>query len=269
MKKIVNGSLLLMMFALLTLNTPVHALEPTYLTNNNGIDITEQEYRNLLNLGFNENEIQNMHMEEFLENKDLIGHVVAQETTVVGEEDLQDVVKPFGYNPGYVANSAQILQTTITAINGRYRYKTTLQWTRFPGARSYDIIGIGMEPNVTLYANTHFQQNYCKSATDCGTGGIYGQKISSTGCSATYQLASGSFISMDVYFYYDVTKNTSDTITELRATGDYAHAMTTVSYTNGYSNHTITRGGLIIGSAIENYYDEIPYARAIYNGLSW
>lgn len=247
-------------------NNSVFALDSIYIINNNGIEITETEYNNLLNLGFTETEIQFMTIDEYLVNKDLIGQIVAQETVNVYDSLLYG---PFAYQPGYVATPTRAVTTTIVSVSGRYRYKVSVEWLQIPSNRSHDIIGIGIDTNVSIYGGlTYFQQNFCYSTNNCNSSGTYAQKVTSTGASATYQLPSASVVSMDTYFYFSVEKNTTATITQLNAYGDFAHAMYTVSSTDAYNNHSVNRGGLSLNSNISSYYDSIDTAKAVWTG-SW
>ena len=51
--------------------------EKVFYVNSNGIEMTEQEYNNLLSVGFTEFQIKNMSLSEFNDNKDLHGQVEA------------------------------------------------------------------------------------------------------------------------------------------------------------------------------------------------
>lgn len=260
-----------MLFAVamfLMFGSSAFALECIHITNANGIDITETEYNNLLNLGFTDNEIQYMTMDEFLANKDLIGEIVAQEVSYETKNN-SNFINPLGYQPGYVQNTTRSVTTTIVSLSDKYRYKVSVEWLQIPSNRSHDIIGIGIDPNVSIYGGLmYFQQNFCYSASNCSSSGTYNERVSSTGASATYQLPSASLVSMNSYMYFSVVKNTTSTITQLNAYGDFAHAMTTVSLSNAYNNHLISRGGLVLNSNISSYYDSIDTAKAVWTG-SW
>ena len=238
------------------------ALDSIYMTNKNGIEMTEVEYNNLLNLGFNDNEIQYMFETEFLANKDLIGEVVSQEITNIYDNNF---VNPFAMTPGYISTAYRTLTTTIVSVNGKYRYKVSMEWQQIPSARSYDVIGIGIDSNVSIYSDVYFQQNFCYSANNCSSSQVFTRKITSTGGSATFQLPSASLVSMNSYMYFDVQKNTTSTITQLNAYGDYAHATQTVSLNNAI-NHSINRGG--ISHANSGLYDTFTVAKAVWTG-SW
>ena len=259
----------LVLFAVISFmfcGSSVFALDSIYITNKNGVEMTETEYNNLLNLGFTDNEIQYMSMNEFLENKDLVGQIVAQKTVTVQEPSL---FGPFAYQPGYVSTTTRAVTTTIVSVSDKYRYKVSVEWLQIPSNRSHDIIGIGIDTNVSIFGDlTYFQQNFCYSANNCNSSGVYSAKVTSTGASATYQLPSASVVSMNSYLYFSVQKNTTSTITQLNAYGDFAHAMTTVSLNDAYNNHSINRSGIYLNSNISSYYDSINTAKAVWTG-SW
>lgn len=252
-----------MLFAVamfLMFESSAFALECIHITNANGIDITETEYNNLLNLGFTDNEIQYMTMDEFLANKDLVGQIVAQE--------VSSSSNTFGLQPGYIATSARTITTTIVSVSDRYRYKVSVEWLQIPTNRSHDIIGIGIDTNVSIYSNLYFQQNFCYSTNNCYSSSAFTQKSTSTGASATYQLPSASVVSMNSYMYFSVVKNTTSTITQLNAYGDFAHATQTVSLNDAYNNHSINRGGIYLNSNISGSYSSLDTAKAVWTG-SW
>lgn len=53
------------------------------ILNNNGIEITKQQYNNLLSLGFNDVQIKNMEIDEFNANKDLSAVVIAKHSKYI------------------------------------------------------------------------------------------------------------------------------------------------------------------------------------------
>ena len=70
----------------------------------------------------------------------------------------------FGMQAGYIETGAKKMTTRIISTNGRYRYKVDLEWKSMPKVRSYDILGMCIENNVSIYSNVYFQQNYCYSS---------------------------------------------------------------------------------------------------------
>lgn len=247
--------------------------------NHNDIVISETDYLKLENLGFTENEIMYMTQDEFDDNKDLEGEVVAEVTTyvkvingkdqIVSEEEYAAPdISLFGMQAGYIETGAKKMTTRIVSTNGMYRYKIDLEWKSMPKVRSYDIIGIGIENNVSIYSNVYFQQNYCYSSGSCSSSTVSSKKSTSTGGSASFKIPSStSLTSLSSYLYFDVDKKSSLTITALNAYGDYSHATKTISETNA-KNYSITRAGIVLQDSIVDYYDAISYAKATWTG-SW
>lgn len=226
--------------------------------NKNNIEMSETEYTNLLNLGFTDNEIMNMKSIEFEANKDLVGTIVSQKTIDSADNKIQLL------SSGYVNNIDKKTTISIISVNGSYRYKVTVEWKKMPSARSYDIMGIGIDPTVKVYSGLYFQINYCYTNGNCSNNGVFTHKVSSTGATGVFKLPSGSLSSMSAYLYFDVAKNTNSTITKLNAYGDYAHAMRSISLENA-KKHSINRGGISLESSISSYYDNMTTATTSLN----
>lgn len=56
-----------------------------------------------------------------------------------------------------ITTSSKKMITTIISINNCYRYKVSLEWTKIPSTRSYDIIGLGIDNTVKVYSIPVFQ----------------------------------------------------------------------------------------------------------------
>lgn len=255
MKKALKVFILFVLFSFCSVNAT-----NTFINKNN-IEISKTEYMNLLNLGFTEDEILNMKQSEFDSNKNLVGTVVSQNTTYTEDNQYQLL------SSGYVNNIDKKTTISIISVNDYYRYKVTVEWKQMPSARSYDIIGIGMEPTVKINSSLYFQVNYCYSTDDCSSNGVFTRKVTSTGGTGIFKLPSGNLTSMSAYLYFDIAKNTSSTITKLNAYGDYSHAMKSISLDNA-KNHSINRGGISLDSSISSYYDSMTAASTTLN-CSW
>lgn len=245
-----------------------------------GIEMNNQEYNNLLNLGFAEDEIYYMDEQTFEENKDISATLVATNekfyksiyTNLDGESYSVEISEEEYNNQGLVAPAGTVtteykrMVSTMSQSGSTFRYKVTLGWLNMPSVRSYDIIGIGFEDDIYISSSVYFNYSYCNASGDCTTAtDYYTKKKTSTGGSAVFKFPS-SARSLTAVLYYDVSKDTTNTITELTMCGDYSHATTNVSYSS-YSNHSITLDGIQLGSAI-SYYDAIPCAESIWGG-SW
>lgn len=269
----------------------VNASEIPYYVNNNAIEMTEEDYNNLKNLGFTDYEIQNMGQKEFENNHDIIGVIVSENIkyyrTITNysldariicasiyniteqeytSENTSEIVIPQGN--GYVETNYKKVTTQIIAVAGKYRYKTSVEWKSIPSTRSYDIIGIGIDTSVYIYSGITFQQNYCYSNGICSSSNTSTIKNSSTGGAALFKLpASSSITTMSSYIYFTIDKSSSTTISELYAYGDYSHA-TTTTYSSYSSKYTINKAGINLDSSIINSYDAIPVSKASWIG-SW
>lgn len=281
MKK--NNFFVYVLISILVLTLSVGKVSASEYINYYGITMTTQEYDNLINLGFNEDEIYYMSEETFEQNKDFESTLVAKEqkyyktvyTDLNGNSYSTEVTKDEYDNQsllnarGTVVTEYKNMVSTISRnSNNTFRYKVSLAWRIIPATRSYDIIGIGFVDNVYISSLVNFNYHYCDSYDDCTTSTLfYDKKELSTGGSAVYKVPSGDVVQLSANLYYDVSKNTSSTITSLRMYGDYAHATSTVQPDN-YTNHTVNANGLQLYSSIISYYDAIPYADSTWVG-SW
>lgn len=243
------------------------------------ITMTSQQYNNLLNLGFSENEIYYMDSDTFEVNKDISAELVARDakyyksiyTDLNGNQQTVEISKNEYDNQGTlntrgtVTTTYKEMVTTMSRNSDTFRYKVTVNWKNMPSVRSYDIIGIGFSDNVYISSLVNFSYYYCLSSGDCTTDTLfYDKKKLSTGGSAVYKFPS-SARSMTAALYYDVSKNTSNTITQLTMYGDYAHATESVG-SSAYTNYTINRNGIVLLGSNISSYDEIPCAVTTWGG---
>lgn len=245
-----------------------------------GIEMTNEEYNTLLNLGFSEDEIYYMNQETYLENKDLDATLVAKNqkyykttyTDLMGNSYSSEITEEEYENQpintrGTVETEYKLMVTTISQNGNKFRYKVNLSWKDMPSKRNYDIIGVGFDDDVYINSDVNFFTYWCNSYGTCNTDTSYANKKStSTGGAAVFDFPD-SAISLSAALYYDVSKNTSNTITYLRMYGDYAHATSNVSSSN-VGDYYITHNGLELWSSIVAKYDEIPCAVSAWSG-SW
>lgn len=255
-------------------------IKATQYENYYGVEMTNEQYNNLLELGFSEDEIYYMDMETFTANKDTLATLVSKTekyyksvyTDLNGNSYSTEVSAEEYENQssiqarGYVETEYKKVVSSISQLDNQFRYKVTTSWKLLPSVRSYDIIGIGHRDPVQIPTAVNFYYTYCVSSGDCITDRTYyyKQKISYGG-TAVYKFPTTAR-SMTAVLYYDISKNTTNTITSLAMCGDYAHATTNVVYSN-YSGHSIDIDGILLGSA-SSYYDAIPCARSTWSG-SW
>ena len=96
---------------------------------------------------------------------------------------------------------------------------------------------------------------------------FYDKKKTAYGASAVYLMPS-NVLSLTATLYFDVLKNTNDTLTELSFCGDYAHAGYSVTTTQA-ANHFINSSGIHFNDDIDDYYDETPCCYGNITGISW
>ena len=264
--------------------TVVNASNEVYYTNNQNIEMTEQEYNNLLGLGFTERQISNMDQDEFLANKDIEGAVLGTGTKyykyttvmrngietkfvteITKEEALAEQERqshniptrgPVGsYYDGASATYVLEIRTKIIGVNNTYmRYKIDSEWLIMPPDRYHDIIGIGIEQNKVEVASTIvFKESWYTTSNVHDYDTSCYPKTELTGGSAIMQLPSGSMQYIDSYLYFNVRKKDNvGTITQLSMCGDYAHATASVDPNTVFYHYNIH---LISGIDIDYPYD--------------
>lgn len=274
---------------LLGITTPI-VNAGTYYTNYNNIEMTENEYNNLVELGFTEDEIYLMGNTEFEANKDIEATLVSatekyyKTTTIIQngitttsseviskeqyelEKDATPVTRSI-YNGLVTTDYKHMLMEMSQLDDNEMRLKITLTWLNIPSTRSNDIIGIGFEQSVVgLNSSIYFQQNYTNSSGSHSSVTSIPQEFS-TGVSSVFDLPNGTISALSSYMYIDVRKNDDDeTITDMDAGGDYAHATSTISETNA-KKHTVNHiSGIVLQSSIQDYYDGINVATASFIG---
>ena len=272
---------IMVVVSILAINVHHPLAEERTFTNYYGIVMTMDEYSTLLNLGFTEREINYMLEEEFEENKDLDATLVASNTkyykTVVpmfGMSYSVEVTPLEYYNHG----DAQILGTlytywrqevsTISQNGSKYRYKLSTIWLNWPSTTSYDVTAIGFENSVYISSNNpYFNFAYTDNDGHHTSTVYYDKKKTPSGGSAVYKMPS-NVLSLSSNIYFDVMKNTNDTLTELTFCGDYAHALNPVTTTQA-ANHAINTGGIEHDFSVLSYYDDTPCCYAGITGISW
>ncbi len=261
MSKLKNYLLAVLTVSLL-FTTSIKA-EENIIENYFGIKMTTTEYNNLLNLGFSEEDIYLMDEDTYINNKDLIGHVVSTNTTryktvrrgletvtyVATEEEFQsrNEVMPLGV----VENYWRSVVTRITQIDSNYRYTVSTIWNTMPDERNYDVIAIGITSDVIRATYPTFTRHYC-DYDGCYNSSVAAIKTADYGAGASFKVPSGTLTGLAATLYFDVTKYISGTITYQEFCGMYAHGTnTTLTESKDY---TIATGGIGFGaSAVDKY----------------
>lgn len=281
--------------------TKVNASNEAYYINHENIEMTEQEYNNLRELGFSEGQIYRMDYQTFIDNKDIEATLLSEtkqyvKTTItirngikhyssqiVSENDyltsmqthLQEPINSpntsGSYYDGMTMDEYQVLTTMIASIDDNtMRYKLDVEWLDMPSTRSWDIIGIGIEAaKVQIQSLVIFREDWIT------TGDYYGHtldccpKEENTGGSVMFKLPSGSLRLLESYVYFNVTKKLNvGTLTSVVALGDYAHAITNISDENdAYDYYTVNYiGGIEVDEPYANSYIGALEAEAMFVG---
>lgn len=274
---------------LLGITTPIVDAS-AYYTNYNNIEMTENEYNNLVELGFTENEIYLMGNEEFQANKNIESTSVDSveqyyKTTTIIKNGIKTISSEIISKEQYELeknNNQQTKSIYDGLVTSEYKHmlmhmaqldevemrlKITLTWLNIPITRSYDIIAIGFQQAyVDINSSIFFQQNYTNSSGNYTAITCIPLEFD-TGASVVFDLPNGTISALSSYMYYDVIKvDESYTITHMDAGGDYAHATSSISAANA-QRHTVNHAsGIELHSSIENYYDGINVATATFLG---
>lgn len=253
------------------------------IVNYNNIHMTNNEYNTLLNLGFTENQIYHMDEETYLNNKDLDAKLVSQMqryyktispvygssyTVEITKEEYDSVDENKVTLRGTVNTTYKTIVSSIAQNGNKYRYNVSTMWKIMPSTRSFDIIGIGFADYVTISGFVNFSFTYANSAGQYTTSTqYYNKKSTSSGGSAVYQLPQGTIKALSSSLYYDVVKDTNNTITLLTICGDYAHAQSNVPQSN-VADYGISIYGISLGPTLAAYYDATPCAMH-YASVNW
>lgn len=255
-------------------------------TNYYGIEMTETEYFNLINLGFTENEIYYMDEDTYNENKDendarLLTKNTKYYKTVVpyyGTSYTTEVTlaEYLNHSNGddLLDNSSTYYQEFVTSISykneTKYRYKISTNWLHFPSNYSFDVIGIGLGSIDDVYINSNlffrFDWAYSDGSSHHSTVNN-GSQTSATGGSIVYELPT-NVVGLSATLYYDVSKDTEETITSLEMCGDYSHSNYQVTQYQA-ANHAISYYGIGFDSSVVAYFNAIPCTYAAVYDISW
>lgn len=276
--------ILLLVFVL-----PVVAFAEEKYVNYYGVEFSEEDYSTMVELGFSEDEIYYMSVEEYNNNRnidatleatttryfvniiryDSTGRMISDSEMEVNEEEYNSESISM-YGNGLVETTYKKMTTTISATGSNYRYKVSLVWKKMPATRSYDIIGVGIEGGKVRISGGSmvFNQNYCISNSCTNTNTINSSSTSSTGGGVSFKLpTSTSITSLSSYVYFTVLKVGSSTITSLSAYGDYSHATKSISGGTAQGFY-VDAVGIDLDEALIPYYDSIDRAIATWSG-SW
>lgn len=280
MKKIKKTFILIFGLFALLLGLKTNEVRAYQFTNYYGIQMTNDEYFTLLNLGFTDDEIYYMDEDTFNENKDLDAQLIAQSnkyykiiTPMYGQSYVVEVSQSEALNQSQNQILGQVTTqfinevSTISANGSKYRYKNSVSWLSIPVIKSYDVIAIGFINSVYINSNVYFKHSYADSSGTWHNSTLYyDKKSTSLGGSATYKIPT-TLYGLSAMIYFDVSKNTTDTLYELEFCGDYSHSLSSVTQYQA-ANHIINSGGIQFDLSVYTYFDEIPCADA-YASVNW
>lgn len=261
-----------------------------YYENYYGVKMSEEEYNNLVELGFSESEIEYMLEDDFNYNNNFTGELVSDNTNyyvnitrydatgkIISDNDIKiskedymrnSAIEPLGFTDGLIQSEYKELRTTISKVDStEFRYKVNLKWTKFPSTRSYDIIGIGIDSHILTSGDAHFSQTYCIlnfCKTDTKTNDI---TYDFTGIGASFALPTDTITKLESTLYFNVIKlNSNSTVTSHYAYGDYSHATKKISGGNATKYTVGPNVGIVLESDIKGYYDTISPSIAQWTG---
>ncbi len=279
--------------------TVVNAANEVYYINRNNIQMTEEEYNNLLSLGFTEKYIDVMDEQEFLDNKDIEAtllststkyykttttmrngikltttqEITEEEATIEKELQSQGIPNrgPAGnYYDGVISTNTFAITTIISGIGNTYmRFTNNVEWFTIPSDRYYDIIGIGIEADkVQRATGIVFNQHWVRPNGESDHDDICAPKYVNTGSLAAFKLPEGSIQTYYMSAYFNVMKQPNvGTVTTLYAVGDYAHAINNVTPDNLMSHISISDSfGIMIDSTYGTSFVDLSPAVASFVG---
>ena len=263
----------------------VDAVHPKALvgdfTNYYGIEITNEQYERLINLGFDYDQIYYMTQKIFDENKDIDAELLVKTQkyyktvyTSYGNSYTIEVTPEEYYNHpedpirGTIVTTYKTLLSSISASGNNYRFNSTLSWNNIPSVHSYDVQAIGYTGLIHISNPITFYYTYTNSSgTSTTSYSNYTKQYFSTGGSTVFKLPT-SFIGLTSTMYFDVAKDTgAGTITSLHMCADYAHATQSVTGNQAASHH-VTLGGISFDSSVSNKFDSIQCADS-YLAVNW
>lgn len=195
---------------------------------------------------------------------------VSSFTTEITEEEYNNVDLNELYNLNLyrtVETNYKILKTTISENGSYYQYRVDLTWKNIPKVRSNDIIAIGHYASVTPLDSWTFKESICYGGGGCMDSASGTRVMGKYGSGVVFHLPTDSITYLTQTYYFSVKKtDSSTTVLNQLAAGDYAHAVSTVSETNALK-FRVDLNGIIHDPGIEEaYYDSIGAAIVEWHG---
>ena len=241
-------------FLLLIISIIMIAKVNADIISDNKVFISSNEYNNLVNLGFSDEEIDTMSYDIYLENKDILSELIDKQikyyktiyiysnvstmntsqprrvqTLEISEEEYNNSDE----ENDFIIKGNEIVQTeykkmelslSYISSSNQYRTKNVLTWRKMPSNRSYDVIAMAnnnavSEPVANTYHKdiTYSTYNSClqTTSTTTRTSGFTLQK-SPSGAEATFVLPSDSYID---YSWNDLIGQSYPCVDQMHKTG--------------------------------------------------
>lgn len=278
--------------------TAVKASNEVYYINRENIEMTENEYNNLLELGFTEEQIEFMDNNTFQDNKDIEATLISTNkryykiTTIMrngihyrfseeitkdeAEEEQKQTQNPTrvsgNYYDGLIGTSIIEVADYISNVSNTYmRYKADTTWLIPPTERYHDILAIGFESAKVKFGSTIvFREDWKTSNGTFSHTDICSPVYETNGGSAVFELPTGSMAYIKAYIYFNVRKQTGvGTITSLTIGSEYAHATSNISTSNILGHYSVNYiNGVALDGTLAPYFVESGVATATFVG-SW
>ena len=282
-KGLFKGSLLLSLVSALFIVVGVNA--ETFYTNENGVQMTEEQYNKMVTL-YQEDRTSVLTQEEFEQFKDasIVDNAVLYEKEVIvnGEVISQEYVSEEEYNAylaekedydtksggssSYETSYKKLTGTVVDNGNHHYAFVGSLSWKKVPKVRSYDVFAFRLL-NFT-YSGVTGTQTYFTSG---GHTNIY-YNTSSAGYKG---LSNGAGISMNLKDGSNITSYSMSITASLTGTNlSYGHGNVYVSYQHASVNVTraqsmsYTLSGTGLGGVVQFSSGSLTSSYDGMNGIS-
>lgn len=285
MKRIILNLMAITTILTACYTTTVQAEEGNaYYTNNNGVEMTQEQYEMLLEY-YSEPYIAAMSEEQFLretaspqtkvdektiyvETKSFIntrGEIVSTEENLITEEEYNSInpnARTSCGNLCWETTYKKLQVTTSSLANGGFKLITETRWKKMPKVKSYDVIGFRWENKSASFTLTDYYGNQSYIADEYYTNINYPNGVTNAN-----EASNGVGISMNLADEAD-----SDYVLSLVAFGviqplgqvsfyhTYQHAQSNISLTNSqkYSFGATGLGGVLkFSGSIGNTYDKM------------
>ena len=284
MKKIILNLMAITTILAACYATNVQAEEGIYYTNNNSVEMTQEQYE-MLQEYYTDVEIANMSSSQFnretaspqtkvneetiyVETKSFIntrGEITSTEENLITEEEYNSInpnARTSCGNLCWETTYKKLQVTTTTMTNGEFKLVTRTQWKQMPKVKSYDVIAFRWENKSSNFTLTDYYGNQTYIAdgyyTNIGyPNGVQNAKLASNGLGISMNLADEA--DSDYNLLLVVYGNISS-LGQVSFYHTYQHAQSNISLDNSqkYSFGSGGLGGVLnFSGSIGNTYDKM------------